>query len=370
MLSMLSGLRRGEIGLPLLFCAAGLLATRADAQGTMVHTLEAFYAPSAVLALGDGRTLLVANTARGDYGFVAGRGSISRVTLGNDGHLAVDKLRFIEGLNGPVGMTLIASESAVIPAGTLVITVGGTWMTDASGKPLSDDAERGTGLVLFDPATGTPRGKILLGRGSAAESVIGHPVTDPSAIASDSEGNLYLTDLDVAATRSSRRGEANAGLIKIARAALDALVRGESPAAGSIVFVNEYSIATAVTYAPDDALVWSTFGGDLRRLPQGDFSGGSSITTLNKEAGTMSALGVTPKGEIVAAGSDGLMWHVRGRKVKQIKFRKEPRFLAPGQFAVVRGADGQSLLVLPEQSGGGVGPWRQRVNVIALGKDF
>jgi hypothetical protein len=315
--------------------------------------------------------MLIANTGRGEYGLTAGRGSISRVTLGADGHLAVEKLRFIEGLNGPVGMTLIGTGSETLPAGTLAVTVGGSWMVDAGGRPLPDDTARGTGIVFFDPQTGAARGRVFLGQGSDAAKLIGHPVTDPTAITSDPSGNLYLIDVDVAATRSSRRGEAKAGVIKIARAALDPLVRGEILPAGSIHFASEASVPTALTYAAgDDSLYWATFTGELRRLPQGDFSGQTAVITVNKEAGTIVCLGPTPRGEIIGAGADGLLIQVRGRKIRTIKFRKEPRFLSPGQPAVVSGADGQTLLILPEQGGGGVGPWRQRVNVIALSGDF
>lgn len=337
----------------------------------MVHTLEAFHAPSAALLLDDGHTLLVSNTGRGEYGLTAGRGSISRVKLGVDSHLAVEKLRFIEGLNGPIGMTLIATGSADLPAGTLAISVGGSWVVDNAGDPIPDDAARGAGLVFFDPATGESRGRILLGKGSAAEKILGHPVTDPTALTSDAAGNLYLIDVDAAATRGSRRMEAKAGIIKLSRAALDALLRNEAPAAGSLAYAAEQNIPTALVYArAEDALYWATFLGELRKLPQGDFSGRTAVITVNKEAGTISSLGVSPNGTVIGAGAEGILLQVRGRKIRQIKFRKEPRFLSAGQLATVRAADGRVLLILPEQGGGGVGPWRQRVNVVALAGEF
>jgi hypothetical protein len=337
----------------------------------MVHTLEAFHAPSAALALADGKTVLIANSGRGEYGLTSARGAISRATLGDDGRLAVEKLRFIEGLNGPVGMTLVATGSDALPAGTLAVTVGGSWLVDAEGRPLPDDTARGTGIVFFDPQTGTPRGRIFLGRESEAAKAIGHAVSDPTAITSDAAGNLYFIDIDVMATRGSRRGEATAGVIKIARNATDPLLRGEAPPAGSVQFAREPNVPTALTYAAsDDSLYWATFSGELRRLSQADFSGASPVMTVNKEAGTIVCLGATPAGVVVGSGADGTLVQVRGRKVRPIKFRKEPRFLSPGQPAFVRGADGGVLMILPEQGGGGVGPWRQRVNVIALSGDF
>jgi hypothetical protein len=341
------------------------------AQATMVHTLEAFHAPAAVLALPGGHTLLVSNTGRGEYGLIAGRGSISRLTLGDDGHLTVDKLRFIEDLNGPVGLTLLATGSDALPAGTLVVSVGGSWMVDSAGKSVPDDATRGTGLAFFDLPSGRPLGRALLGRGSATEKLLGYPITDPTGIASDPAGNIYITDAASMAARAGRRSEARVGITKISRAALDVLLKDEVPPAGSLQFAAENSIATTVFYSTkSDAVIWGTFAGEMREVPGGDLSGRVAVQTLGKQLGSLACLNETAKGTVVGVAAEGSLLVVRHGKARVLHFRKAFQFLSPGQFALVPGSNGRVLMILPEQGGGGVGPWRQRVNVIELPGDL
>lgn len=345
----------------------GALASSLGAQGTMVHTLEAFHAPTAAVALADGRTLLIANSGRGEYGLVAGRGSISRVTLGEDGHLKVDQLRMIPDLNGPVGMTLLKVAVGPLPAGTLVVTVGGSWVVDPSGNPLADDTARRTGLAFFDPVTGESRGRVATGEGSHVASALGHAVTDPTGIVTDAKGNLYLVEVDAATTRSSRRAQTNAGIVKISADALAALVRDTAPPANSLFHAPEYSIPTALVYsAAADSLFWTTYLGELREVPRGDMSGQTAVITHSKRLGTVQSLAETPRGDLFGFMADGMMVSIRGKRSREIKFRSHMRFLSPGNAAVVPAPDGKLWVILPEQGGGGVGPWRQRANVIAI----
>ncbi len=366
----MTDVRRSLAGI--LVGLAGLaFVTTLGAQGTMVHTLEAFYAPSAAVVLPDHRTVLVANTGRGEYGLTAGRGCISRVTIGDDGQITVDQLRFITNLNGPVGLTLLHHAVGELPAETLVVTVGGSWMVDEAGRPLADDDARRTGLALFDATTGEPRGRVLLGTGSKAAQILGHPVSDPADITSDAAGNIYLIDVDAATTRSQNRAQANAGVIKISSAALAALLRDELPAADGLRYAVEHSLPTALTYDEnEDALYWGTFGGELRRVPHGDMSGRTAVDTVSKRVGTVACLGVTLNGTIYGATADGALMRMRGNRSRVIRFHDEMRFLSPGKPALIRSPGGQQWIILPEQGGGGVGPWRQRLNVIAVPGDL
>lgn len=335
-----------------------------------MHALDAFDSPSAVVALEDQRTLLVANTGRGEYGLVAGSGTISRARLDDTGHLTMDEQRFITGLNGPVGLTLLRNATEALPANTLAITVGGSWVVDEEGSRIPDDATRGTGLVFFDAETGEARGRILLGTGSPAAEALGHPVADPTGLTSDPEGNLYLIDVDVAATRSSRRSEANAGVIKIGAAAVTALLRDTPPPPDTIQFAREVSLPTAVVYSDrDDALFWGTFAGELRKLPGGDFSGRTAVITVSKEVGTVACLAVMPNGRVIGATANGTLLYVRGRGSRELRLRKQTRFLSPGEPVIVPGTEDRVWFVLPEQ-GGGIGRWGQRVNVISVPDDL
>jgi hypothetical protein len=94
------------------------------------------------------------------------------------------------------------------------------------------------------------------------------------------------------------------------------------------------------------------------------------VRTIGKLLGSLAALNETAKGTVIGVGAEGSLLSVRHGKPRLLRFRKVFQFLSPGQFALLPGADGRVLMILPEQGGGGVGPWRQRINVIALPGDI
>jgi hypothetical protein len=361
-----------------LFSFAVLLASLAFArvaagQGANLRSFEAFYSPMAATFAADGRTLYVVNGARGDYGMIAGRGSVSLCRVDGTGELKVDDPRLVKDLNAPVDLDILRRPTAVSPAGALVIAVGGSWTTDARGRNLDDDRARGTGLVVADATSGEILGRMFLGAESQFASVAGSPVMDPYSVAADPSGNIYLADLAARGTLPQGPGRAAPGIWKLAPAAVDALLREEAPPAGSLQFLAVRALATGIEYSDaEDALYYVTgtdgydLAGAVLRLPRGDFSNDNAIETIARELTSLASLTITPRGTVLAARNIGDIVIGRGRRGKEVKFREKFSFLSPGQMANTRLDDGRLLVVVPEASGGGAKQWQHRVRTFTV----
>lgn len=347
--------------------------------GRILQSVDAFYSPSAVVVAEDGRTIYVANAGRGEFGMLAGRGAISRGRLGDDDKVVVDDARFIDGLNAPLGLVILPRSTATLPKGALMSAVGSLWTVDARGNQLRDDRERGTGLVVIDPQAGAVHSRIFLGRGSALEPVLGHPIINPLALTVDPAGNIYLADSFGGGIERLAPGEGRPGVLKLSPAALDALNREEAPPAGSFWFAPVSNMPAAVYYSvQDDMLYWGTangigeLGGAVFRVAHGDFSGAERLETYIKGEQPILSLTQTPRGTLLAGYSTGQLFYLRNanRAHEMHFYRKDQRFLEPGQMAIMHASDGRLLVAVPELSGGVRGSWRQSVQVFGLPGDF
>jgi len=347
--------------------------------GRILQSVQAFYSPSAVVVADDGRTVYVANAARGEFGMLAGRGVISRARLGDDDQLVVDEPRFVEGLNSPLGLVILPRATATLPKGALVTAVGSLWTVDARGNQLKDDRERGCGLAIIDPQAGTVHSRIFLGRGSALEPVLGHPIVNPLALAIDPAGNIYVADSFGGGVQGGASDQGQSGILKLSPVALDALSREETPPPGSFWFARVPNMPAAVYYsALEDMFYWGTangigeLGGAIFRVPHGDFTGAERVETFVKRQQPILSLTQTPAGTILAGYSTGQIFFFRNaNRPHEMRFHKrDQRFLTPGQTAILRASDDRLLVAVPELSGGIRGSWRQRVQVFGLPDDF
>lgn len=358
----------------LLAIGLGLwVAQFANGQGIFVQTLEGFYSPAAVAVGEDGRTFYVTNAARGDYGMFAGKGALSKVRLNDENQLEIVDARFTEELNSPLGLAVLPSAVGPIPAGSIAIAVGGSWTVTSRGTALDNDKERGTGVVFVDPENGEIIGHLFLGGGSPVSDRIGHPIMDPISVAADANGNLVVTDIAGSGVRPLKPEEGRPGILKLSSAAVEALLNDEAVGKDDYIYAPIRNLPTGVHFARhDQSLYWVTgqiaydLGGAVMRLPNADYS--KQAETIDMELGSLLGFTVTPRGTIIASRSNGEVLRIRGRKDKVVKFKDHPRevFASPGQPAATNLADGRVLIVMPEMSGGGRGPWRQRLRTFTL----
>jgi sugar lactone lactonase YvrE len=364
----------------LITCVAFVLfAGRALGQGRIMEPVEAFYGPASSVFSPDGRTLYVSNSARTDYGMVAGRGAISRVSVGEDGSLKVTEARLVDGLNAPIGVTLLPVAVGDFPKGTLVVAVGGRWTMRDRNTRVTDPRERETGLLFFDPSTGTRLGAVYLGTGSTLESVIGHPMMDPSHVVFDGAGNCFVADVAGLGLQKEPGETSHPGIVRMKPAALVALARGEAVPTGSVEFQSVPEVAGGIAwYEKDRMFYWATgpgFGdlaGAVLRLQGGDFGPGGEIETVHKEIFPMIGACITANGSLIVAHTDGVIGVIkRGRgKVKPIKFKEREVFISPGQPSTTTLADGRVLVVVPEMASGGRPAWRHRLQLFTLPSDY
>lgn len=360
--------------------AAGfLILGSAFGQGRLLEPVTGFYGPAGAVFTPDGRTLFVANSARTDYGMLAGKGAISRVEVGAEGAMTVAQPRLIEGLNAPIGVALLPATVGPIPSGSLVVVVGGRWTMKDRNSRVEDARERETGLLFFDPKTGARLGAAFLGQGSPLESVLGRAVQDPSHVTFDGTGTAYLSDVAGLGLKQNTIEENRPGIVRLTAAALAALIAGEAPARAEVAFLDVPEVAGGIAWSEDDdMLYWATgpgygdLSGAVLRLPGGDFGPTGSIKTVHKEIYPMVGACLTPDGSLIVAHSDGTMGVIKGGrgKVRPVKFRDKEVFIAPGQPAATNLADGRVLVVVPEMAAGGRPAWRHRLQVFTLPSGF
>lgn len=367
---------------PALLVAASLsLLTFGSAlgQGRLLDPVEGFYGPAGAVFTPDGRTLYVSNSARTDFGMLAGRGAISRVEVSGDGTLTVAQPRFVEGLNAPIGVSLLPATVGPFPRGSLAVVVGGRWTMEDRTTRVEDPRERETGLLFFDATTGARLGGVFLGTGSPLESVLGQALLDPSHVTFDAAGTAYVSDVAGLGLKQQTGQENRPGIFRLTAAALVALAAGEAPARGDVAFLDVPEVAGGIAWSESEAMLyWATgpgygdLAGAVLRLPGGDFGPSGSIKTVHKEIYPMVGACLTPNGSLIVAHSDGGIGVIkRGRgKVRPVKFRDREVFIAPGQPAATNLADGRVLVVVPEMAAGGRPAWRHRLQLFTLPSDY
>lgn len=339
------------------------------------QTIDVFDRPESVAFSLDGSILYVGNCGsdlfgpeRKQVGFVAGRGALSRVSISPDGRAELEDLRWVEGLNGPLGLAVLPRATSLYPAGALLVCQGNAMLCDGKGVYVGDATR--PGILILDGRTGRELGKIPLGAGSAVARRLGHPVLLPNSLAFDRAGNLFLTD--------SGRGGQNLlppvpgapGLIRFSREAID------DPGSGTIAFTPVPGTPNGVAANGGMVLLVTMAGGSLEgeavyAIPDTAFPLDVLPAPYVAGVGTMDGVAVTPAGTIVTSRFSGdLLAIPLDRKPRPIRLSPDVPLALPADHRILALPDGSSLLAVPEQARSDPQPRRQRVRFIRLPAGF
>lgn len=352
------------------------LAESRAARPILHQTLEGFDNPvSSAFSLG-GNTLYVVNSARGEYGWVGGRGAVSKVTVAPDGTLDLVEPKFVANLTGPMGIAVMPIDTDRFPAGTVFVSQGGAWAVDRGGSLIRNVFDLETGVFALDPDSGRIIGKLLMGPKTPFASSLGHGVVNPLSITFDPKGNLYLCDGGSGGRNLDPPVKGRAGLIRIPVDSLDEAA-GAKPVAG-MTFLEVDHGPTSIFWDPqNDALMATTgdgfgpLGGAVFRLPRGDFSDRGKIVTVGQGLTAVSGAFILPSGKVIVTVTSGEIREVRSlKKSKDIRLKPDLYLVTPGSLASKQLGDGSTLVVMPEQSGGGIADWRQRIRILVFPAGF
>jgi DNA-binding beta-propeller fold protein YncE len=308
----------------------------------------------------DGKWLYVTNVASAQFGtdkyvgFVAGEASISKLSVADDGKLALVNPRLVDKLTGTLGITVAPQQVGPYPAGSLFVSVGGALSVDEKGGFITDAKALGTGIAVFDPETGATIGKIDLGLGSAVAVALGHPILLPNGIAFDGEGGIIVADTAKGGDRLQPKIAAQPGVLRIVLGAKGE-VTGHS-------FTPVSGCPNGVGWnAAEKALYWVTCGG-------GSPEGGAVYRNgkpLALDVGQSDGIAFTPAGTVIVSRFKGdLVAIAKGGRPEPVPFEKAFNF--PSDIKLRTLADGSSIVVVPEQEAWNAAPWGQSLRVVRL----
>lgn len=362
--------------LPFAVLAILSVAESRAARPVLHQTVEGFDNPvSCAFSLG-GNALYVVNSARGEYGWIGGRGAVSKMDVASDGTLDLVEPKFVTNLTGPMGIAVLPIDTERFKAGTLFVSQGGAWSVDRSGNLIRNSFDLETGVFALDPETGRIIGKLLMGPRSPFATSLGHGVVNPLSVTFDPRGNLYLCDGGSGGRNLDPPIEGRGGIISIPVSSLDEAAAGK-PVPGLGFLEVSHSPSSVFWDSANDALMATTgdgmgpLGGAVFRLPRGDFSDRGQIETVGQNLTSVSGAFILPNGKVITTVNSGEIREVRSpKKWRKVHLKPELYLVTPGTMATKQLADGNTLVVMPEQSGGGIADWRQQIQVLIFPSNF
>jgi hypothetical protein len=347
-------------------CSSHLSAARP----TLHQTLRGFDNPISCAFSLDGKILYVVNSARGEYGWIYGKGAISAVDVSADGTLSIAEIKFTSNLGGPMGIAILPVAVGRFPAGTIFVSHGGAWVVDRSGELVRNSFDLETGVLAIDPATGQVVGKLLMGPGSAFSKSVGHGVVNPLGLGFDFQGNLFLCDTGSGGRNLDPPAVGKPGVLKIPGSVLEDIAANRQ--VGGVEFFDVPYVPTNVFWdSSKNGLIVTTggrvgpLGGAIFRLPRADFTATGQVETIGQGVGAITGAFITQNGTFYATVSSGEIRKIRSKKKsRQVNLRPELFLVSPGSLATKPLGNGQLMVVMTEQAGGGIADWQQRVQVL------
>jgi DNA-binding beta-propeller fold protein YncE len=355
--------------------ASSLSAGDEPGPATILQTLAVFDRPESCAFSLDGEHLFVGNCGSDSFGpdgkkvgFVARRGSISKLAVARDGTVSVTRRHFVDGLDGPLGLAVLPIATERYPRGTLLVAQGLALLCEPDGTSVTNAEKLGTAVLFFDPESGARLGALELGVGSDAARVLGGPVLMPNSLAFDGAGNLYVTDSGRGGDRLVPPVAPRPGLVRVPHGSID------DPARGGFELTPIPGIPNGVGYWPaEDAVCVVTMGGAvpggeaLYYIPVSDFPVRETPEPRLSGIGTMDGITFTPAGTVLVSRFSGdLLAIPREGEPFPLRLDPETPLVAPADHRAHVLADGTCIIAVPEQARTELPAGSQRVRILRL----
>ena len=343
----------------------------------IVQKVSGFHKPeSSALSL-DGKTMFVSNCGSGFFGkdkifaLAAGKGAISKLAVAPDGKLTMKNPRFTEGINAPLGISVLPKATAKIPAGSLFVNTGYFRQTDKNNNYILDYAKLAPATLIIDPDNGKIIGRINLGPGSSAAKTKGAPFLVPNGMAFDCDGNLYIAETGAVDDRVTPNIKAKPGIMKIPHALIDSLVENKPvtglqflpvPGGSNGVMYDSITDSIYIVTCRDDC----PYGGALYKVPRSKFTSPLPAPIAKNLTPADGIVKTSDNRFIVSLFNGNLVEISECGRVRTILLEPHVTFAQPSDLKILKLKCGTELLIMPEQSPKDPETWKHTVYVIQL----
>jgi len=343
----------------------------------IVQQVSGFHKPeSSALSL-DGQTLFVSNCGSGFFGenkifaLAAGKGAVSKLSVGPDGKLTMQAPRFVDGISAPLGMAVLPRATAKIPAGSLFVNTGYFKQTDSHNNYILDYARLAPTTLIINPDNGKIIGRINLGIASPAAKAKGAPFLVPNGMAFDCDSNLYIAETGAVDDRVTPHVSAKPGVLRINHHLIDSLLDNQ-PVTG-LEFLPVPGGANGVMYdAPTDSLYIVTCGdndphnGALYKVARDKFTA-PLPAPMAQNLTPADGIVKTDDGRLIVSLFNGELAEIsESGSVRQVMLEPQILFAQPSDLKIIKLKCGTELLIMPEQSPQDPETWKHTVYVIKL----
>ncbi len=337
----------------------------------IIQTVVGFNHPQAVAISRDGKFLYVTNSAAmGPNGMLVGGGSISKLAIGDDGRLTLVKHDLTTGLTCPMGIALSTKDTKKFPAGTLFVSTGMTWGCDEKGDAIAAMDKFKPGVTIIDSQSGQILATIPMGPKTAVAQSVFHTVVSPNGLTFDRDGDLYICDSGNTGQYLDPVVGNRPGVLRIKLKNVDSFT--ENAAQGNVDYMHMRYVPVAILDSPLDPGLYfacageGLAGGSVWRMEKKDYPQ-EILQNVAGALGPLTGLGIAPNKALYMSRQDGDIALITSRVMGQLRFvtEEQPVFKTPGDFRLLKLANGQVITYLPEQDPGPIDR-KQRLRVILM----
>jgi sugar lactone lactonase YvrE len=274
--------------------------------------------PESAEMLDDGETLVFGNCTlatgnpnmRGGKALVylEGQAFISTARVTGRGAATVIERHLVRGLTATLGTEVHRRGTGRWPAGTALTACGGQPMVTVADGPLLGAESGRQQVYAFDPADGTPRGRIALWPGSAVAKALGHHVEMPNGLAVAPNGDIFVADNPNSNPVDWTPPPVPACVYRIPAEAIDGLLDDDPAAAGLVRAVPWEGWFNGCAASPDDGACWvvscsshDPAKGAIFRLDADDFEAGRLPDPFVRDLGVLDGVALTKRGTVFAS---------------------------------------------------------------------